>query len=128
MVWLDNIQTLESSQVKEIDCCLKKVNLHDVDDPIMLIQNTNTGKYEVGGIRDYKYEDTSAFWRDGASKWDMVKLGTLDLPFPEGKRIHIKNLNLRTHDFTKKFRIFQFMRVFENTSFCPCPLMNRRNR
>lgn len=93
MVWLDNTQTLESSQVNEIDRCLKKVNLHDVDDPIMLIQNTNTGKYEVGGIRDYKYEDTSAFWRDGASKWDMVKLGTLDLPFPEGKRIHIKNVH-----------------------------------
>ena len=37
-------------------------------------------------------------------------------------------LKLRTPDFTKKFRIFLFMRVFENTSSCPCPLMNRRNR
>ena len=88
----DKQQTWNSSQIAELEHCLRKIDLRTSDDPVILIKNSITGKYECGRIKNYKYEDTSAFWRDGASKWDMIQTGTLELPFPKGKKIQIQNV------------------------------------
>lgn len=71
---------------------LKKAKLSTSDDPVIFVKDNNTGEYKHWGIRDYKCEDTSAFWREGASKWDKVKTGTLELPFPGNKTIRIENV------------------------------------
>lgn len=83
----------KEKQIIEYEQCLDRKNLLHSCDPTILIKNPDTGKYEPWGIRNYKYEDSSAFFRDGASKWDTVKIGTLELPFPCGKKIYLENVS-----------------------------------
>ena len=93
MDWINNKQTWEPSQIKEFDRCLTKAKLTSSDDPTIFVRNSSAGRYERGGISDYRDKDTSAFWRDGISQWDMKKTGTLVLPFPENKKIRIENVH-----------------------------------
>ena len=93
MKLVNKIDTWESSEVKEFQNFLKKKNLSRSDNPTILIKNRSTCKYECGGISDYKYESTSALCQEGSSKWDNVRIGTLELPFPEGKKIQIENVS-----------------------------------
>ena len=93
MDWINNKQTWEPSQIKEFDRCLTKAKLSSSDDPTIFVRNSSAGRYERGGISDYRDKGTSAFWRDGISQWDMKKTGTLVLPFPENKKIRIENVH-----------------------------------
>lgn len=55
----------KEKQIIEYEQCLDRKNLLHSCDPTILIKNPDTGKYEPWGIRNYKYEDSSAFFRDG---------------------------------------------------------------
>ena len=84
----NNKQTWKSSQIIEL-----ARSFSNDKDPTILVKNPTTNKYEAWGITDYRCEDTSAYWREDASKWDKVKIGTLELPFPNGKKIQIENVS-----------------------------------
>ena len=89
----DRKQGWGTKQLIEYEHRLERKKLLHSCDPTILVKNSETGKYESWGIRNYKYEDSSAFFRDGASKWDKVKIGTLELPFPCGKKIYLENVS-----------------------------------
>lgn len=71
---------------------LKKAKLSTSDDPVIFVKNNDTGEYKHWGIKDYKYENPTAFWSEGSSKWDREKTGTLELPFPQNKVIRMENV------------------------------------
>ena len=76
-------------QIIEYEKRLERKNLLHSCDPTILVKNPETGKYESWGIRDYKCEYTSTLLRDDVSKWDSEMVGTLELPFPCGKKINL---------------------------------------
>ena len=82
-----------SDQLIEFECCSQKKKLSFSCDPTIFVKSPYTGEYEPWGIRNYEYKDPSSFFREGASKWDQVKIGTLELPFPNGKDIRIENVS-----------------------------------
>lgn len=83
----NNKQTWKSSQIVELARSFSNDN-----DPTILVKNPKTDKYETWGITDYNCEYSSAFLRDGVSKWDSESTGRLELPFPKGKKIRIDNV------------------------------------
>ena len=54
MDWINNKQTWEPSQIKEFDRCLTKAKLTSSDDPTIFVRNSSAGRYECGGISDYR--------------------------------------------------------------------------
>ena len=83
----------KSNQLIEFECYSEKEKLSFSCDPTIFVKSPDTGEYEPWRIRNYEHKDPSSFFREGASKWEQVKIGTLELPFPNGKDIHIENVS-----------------------------------
>ena len=92
MDWLYDKHTWEMNQILKFEDCIKNVDCRTSNDPVIIVKNPDTGEYICGGISDYRDRSTAKFWRNGISQWDMLKTGTLELPFPHGKRIRMENV------------------------------------